>query len=259
MNIREYNRNAWNQEVERGNKWTIPVSSETILNARQGKWQILLTPSKSVPQEWFPKMNNLKVLCLASGGGQQGPVLAAAGAEVTVFDNSPMQLEQDRSVASREALSIRTVEGDMANLNMFTDESFEMIVNPVSNNFVLDVLAVWKEAFRVLKSGGILLSGFLNPAVYLFDYSLADSTGVLKVKYSLPYSDETDLDEEERALRIEDGSPLEFSHTLDDLIGGQLDCGFRIIGFYEDRQDIVENEPLVAYMSTCMATRAIKP
>jgi len=30
--------------------------------------------------------------CLASGGGQQGPVLAAAGAHVTVFDNSPRQL-----------------------------------------------------------------------------------------------------------------------------------------------------------------------
>lgn len=259
MDIREYNRKAWNQEVERGNKWTIPVNPQTITNARQGKWQILLTPSKPIPREWFPEISDLEILCLASGGGQQGPVLAAAGAKVTVLDNSPLQLEQDRYVAVRESLSIETIEGDMADLEMFNSESFGLVVHPVSNNFVPDVLAVWRETFRVLKHGGVLLSGFLNPAVYLFDYSLAENTGVLKVKYSLPYADEIDLDEEEKVSRIEDGSPLEFSHTLNDLIGGQLDCGFVITGFYEDRQSTEENEPLVAYMATCMATRAVKP
>jgi len=259
LDIGEYNRKAWNQEVKRGNKWTIPVSPQTISNARQGKWQILLTPSKPVPREWFPEISGLEILCLASGGGQQGPVLAAAGARVTVLDNSPLQLEQDCYVAVREAVNINLIEGDMADLSMFDSESFDLIVHPVSNNFVPDVLIVWREAFRVLKKGGTLLSGFLNPAVYLFDYSLVDSAGVLKVKYSLPYADETDLDEEERTLRIEDGAPLEFSHTLDDLIGGQLDCGFVITGFYEDRQNMEEDEPLVAYMATCMATCAVKP
>ena len=259
VNIREYNRAAWNQEVRRGNKWTIPVSPKVIANARKGNWHIVLTPSKPVPREWFPHIEGSEVLCLASGGGQQGPILAAAGAKVTVLDNSPMQLQQDNLVAEREYLTIRTVEGDMADLNMFSDESFELIVHPVSNNFVPDVRAVWTEAFRVLQRGGVLLSGFINPAIYLFDYELADSTGVLRVKYSLPYSDEIDLEEKERTMRIEDGLPLEFSHTLDDLIGGQLDAGFVITGFYEDRQNAEENEPLVAYMPTCIATRAVKP
>ena len=258
MNIREYNRDAWDQEVKRGNKWTIPVSPEVIASARKGKWHIVLTPSKPVPGEWFPHVEGSEVLCLASGGGQQGPVLAAAGVKVTVLDNSPMQLKQDRLVAERESLTIRTVEGDMADLSMFGDESFKLIVHPVSNNFVPDVRAVWTEAFRVLQRGGVLLSGFMNPAIYLFDYELADSTGILKVKYSLPYSDETDLEEKEKALRIEDGSPLEFSHTLDDLVGGQLDAGFVITGFYEDRHNAEENEPLDAYMPICIATRAVK-
>lgn len=259
MNIREYNRTAWNQEVKRGNKWTIPVSPEVIANARKGKWYIVLTPTKPVPREWFPYLEGKEVLCLASGGGQQGPVLAATGAKVTVLDNSPLQLKQDRLVADRETLMIQTVEGDMSDLSVFSDESFDLLVHPVSNNFVPDVRAVWTEAFRVLQKGGVLLSGFLNPTIYLFDYELADSTGILKVKYSLPYSDETDLEDKERASRIEDGSPLEFSHTLDDLIGGQLDAGFVITGFYEDRQNAEENEPLVAYMPTCIATRAVKP
>jgi SAM-dependent methyltransferase len=259
MNIREYNRSAWDQEVKRGNKWTLPVSPEVIANARKGNWHIVLTPAKPVPGEWFPRIESSDILCLASGGGQQGPILAAVGAKVTVLDNSPMQLQQDDLVAERESLTIRTIEGDMADLSMFSDESFDLIVHPVSNNFVPDVRVVWTEAFRVLQKGGVLLSGFINPAIYLFDYELADSTGVLKVKYSLPYSDETGLEEKERATRIEDGSPLEFSHTLDDLIGGQLDAGFVITGFYEDRQKAEENEPLAAYMPTCIATRAVKP
>ncbi len=258
MNIRDYNRAAWDQEVRRGNKWTLPVSSEVIANARKGNWHIVLTPTKPVPVEWFPRIDGSDILCLASGGGQQGPILAAAGAKVTVLDNSPMQLQQDRFVADRESLTIRTVEGDMADLSMFSDESFDLIVHPVSNTFVPDVRVVWTEAFRVLKKGGVLLSGFMNPAIYLFDYELADSTGVLKVKYSLPYSDETDLEEKERTARIEDGSPLEFSHTLDDLIGGQLDAGFVITGFYEDGHNTEENEPLDAFMPICIATRAVK-
>ena len=259
MNIREYNRMAWNKEVERGNQWTVPVSKEAIAAARQGQWEIFLTPSKAVPKEWFPDLEGLAVLCLASGGGQQGPILAAAGANVTVFDNSPKQLEQDRFVAERDSLAITTVEGDMANLSMFSDQSFDLIVHPVSNVFVPAVRPVWAEAFRVLRRGGALLAGFDNPAIHLFDYDLADRTGILQVKYALPYSDVTSLSEEERQGYIDKGFPLEFSHTLEDQIGGQLDVGFVITGFYEDSYGEEEGDPVANYMHTFIATRAIKP
>jgi len=76
MNIREYNRAAWNREVERGNKWTVPVSTPAITAARKGQWEIFLTPTKPVPRAWFPDLTGLDVLCLASGGGQQGRVVA---------------------------------------------------------------------------------------------------------------------------------------------------------------------------------------
>lgn len=55
--------------------------------------------TKSIPKNWFPTLEGLKILCLASGGGQQGPILAAAGADVTVVDISQKQLEQDIYVA----------------------------------------------------------------------------------------------------------------------------------------------------------------
>ena len=259
MDIRKYNSLAWDKEVERGNKWTVPVSEAVIAAARQGQWEIVLTPSKPVPRVWFPDLIGLDVLCLASGGGQQGPILAAAGAKITVLDNSPKQLEQDRLVAERYALDIATVEGDMADLSMFSDQSFDLIVHPVSNCFVPDIQPVWAEGFRVLRRGAVLLAGFSNPVIYLFDYDLADRTGLLQVKYALPYSDLTSLTAEERQRYIKTGTPLEFSHTLEDQIGGQLDAGLLLTGFFEDAYPEDENDLLTNYMATFIATRAIKP
>ena len=132
MDIRDYNRTAWNSEVAKKNEWTVPVTSEAIARAREGDWSVVLTPEAPVPRDWFGDLTGAKVLGLASGGGQQGPILAAAGADVTVFDNSPAQLGQDQLVAERDGLSIETVEGDMRDLSRFADNSFDLIFHPVS-------------------------------------------------------------------------------------------------------------------------------
>src|SRR5688572_27492395 len=91
IDVRTYNRRAWNSLVAGGNRWTVPVTPEVVARARQGEIDILLTPAKPVPRAWFPELRDKDVLCLACGGGQQGPILAASGAKVTVFDNSPSQ------------------------------------------------------------------------------------------------------------------------------------------------------------------------
>ena len=255
MDVLAHNRAGWDKQVELGNEWTIPVCPEAIAAARQGQWEIVLTPTKPVPKAWFPDLKGRDVLCLASGGGQQGPILAAAGAKVTVLDNSPRQLAQDRLVAEREALTITTVQGDMADLSMFPDASFDLVVHPVSNCFAPAVRPVWAETYRVLRPGGALLAGFNNPVVYIFDQELAER-GHFQVKHALPYSDLVSLTEEERQRYVEQVEPLEFSHTLEDQIGGQLDAGFMLAGFYEDYSP---GEPIADYMPTFIATRAIKP
>lgn len=259
MDITRYNREAWNREVEKGkNEWTLPVSSAVIDEARQGRWQIILASWKPVPKNWFPELRGTKVLCLASGGGQQGPVLAAAGADVTVLDLSPRQLERDRQVAERDGLALRTVEGDMADLSMFADEAFDLIVHPVSNCYVPDVHRVWRGAFRVLRQGGALLSGFANPVVYIFDHDLGQQN-ILQARYTLPYSDDKDLEGEERRVYLEAGVPFEFSHNLDDLIGGQIEAGFAITGFYEDIYRPEAGDLVSRYFPPHMVTRAVKP
>src|SRR5215204_3568550 len=234
MDVREYNRRAWDRQVEGGNEWTVPVGPEVIAEARRGRWSVLLTEQKPTPREWFPEeLAGLEVLCLASGGGQQGPTLAAAGARVTVLDNSPAQLAQDRMVASREGLELSTFEGDMADLSRFADESFDLVFHPVSNLFAPDVRPVWREAFRVLRRGGALLAGFMNPAAYIFGSQ--EGLDSLEVRFTLPYSDPESLDEEERARLEAEGVPFEFGHTLEDQIGGQLEAGFHLTALYEDR------------------------
>lgn len=256
MDVRSYNREAWNRQVEQGNTWTIPFGPEVIAAARNGEINLLLTPTRYVPRAWYPeRLAGCRILCLASGGGQQGPVLAAAGANVTVLDNSPRQLQRDREVAEREGLTLRMVEGDMRDLSIFADASFDFIFHPVSNVFVPNIQPVWDECYRVLRPGGALVAGFNNPLIYLFDVDLLDA-GKLVVRHKLPYSDLTHLSEEERQRFASQNLPLEFSHSLEEQIGGQLQAGFLLAGLYED----IDPETVLSdYIPTYIATRAIKP
>lgn len=279
MDIRAYNSQAWDKQVEQGNPWTQPVSPEIIANARRGEWSVLLTEQIPVPREWFVtyssftpfrtgsltpdglpfpavSIQGLDILGLASGGGQQGPIFAAAGANVTILDNSPRQLERDRFVAEREGLHITTIQGDARDLSMLADEPFDLVFHPVSNLFIPEIRPVWREAFRVLRHGGVLLAGFMNPAFYLFSVDAIEGRQPLTVVNKLPYNDLEDLPKEALEKFMAEGVPLEHSHSLTDQIGGQLDAGFHLVAMYEDCHTRVA---LSAYMPTYIATRALKP
>jgi ubiquinone/menaquinone biosynthesis C-methylase UbiE len=257
MDILNYNSKAWDKLTESNDKWTLPVDEATIAEARKGHWAIQLTSLKPAPRSWFPEtLEGLKILCLASGGGQQGPIFAAAGADVTVLDSSAKQLAQDRFVAEREGLDIKTVQGDMKDLSSFPDESFDLVVNPCSNLFSETVLSVWKESARVLKPGGTLMSGFLNPLLFIFDLEDYEN-GKFTVRHKIPFSDTRDLPENElKKFLTDDVKPVCFGHTLHDQIQGQIDAGLVISGFYEDGMG--DDDPLNDFIDVLIATRAVK-
>jgi SAM-dependent methyltransferase len=249
-----HNRDAWDREVDSGNEWTQPVGPEVTARARAGDWSVVLIGYEPVPRDWFPDpLAGTDVLCLASGGGQQGPVLAAAGATVTVLDNSPRQLGRDEEVAARDGLAIRTVLGDMRDLSAFADASFDVVFNPVSNVFCPDLAPVWRESFRVLRPGGLLLAGFMNPDLFIFDLARLER-GELVVAHQIPYST-LDLDEAERQQALGDG-PIEYSHSLTEQLGGQLAAGFVLTHLTEAPHHA---DATARYMPGYIATRAIRP
>ena len=149
MDVFKHNQRAWDTLVERGFEWTVPGLSGGCESGQARPVGDRLDPSSTSPPRAVPPLAGTRTLCLAGAGGQQGPVLAAAGAKVTVFDASPRQLAQDRLVAERESLSIETIQGDMKDLRVFDDESFDLVVHPCSNCFVPDVAPVWGEIFRI--------------------------------------------------------------------------------------------------------------
>ena len=258
MDFVEFNRNFWNRySAERG-PWSRRSPKALIDKAKLGEVDIFITASKLVPKDWLPKnWQGLKVLGLAAGGGQQMPIIAAAGADVTTFDLSQEQLERDQEVAREEGLVIRSVQGNMKDLSVFADEEFDLIINPVSTCFVDEVEGVWKECFRVLKPGGALIVGFNNPVAYALDYD-AYEKGELKLKNSIPYSDLKDLSEEAMARKKARDDAFEFGHSLTSLIGGQTSAGFVITDFYEDVWGEGFNQLIDTILPQFIATRAEK-
>src|SRR3989304_5319082 len=108
---------------------------------------------------------------------------------------------------------------------------------------------VWGESFRVLRAGGRLLTGFVNPLQYIFDWERSER-GELIVRPAIPYSDLTSLEETERQRWIDAGQPLEFGHTLEDQISGQIEAGFVLTGFH---QDVDPKHVLSRYLASFVA------
>ena len=226
MNYQDINADTIDRWVSEGWEWGKPISHETFLKAARGEWDVHLTPTRKVPHRWFGDLKGKKVLGLAAGGGQQMPVFAALGAECTVLDYSPKQIESEQMIAEREGYSIRIIRGDMTQRLPFEDEEFDLIFHPVSNCYVQEVKPIWRECFRVLKPGGSLLSGTDHYVNYIVDDKEE------RIVNHLPFDP---LKDPEQMKQLEaDDAGVQFSHSLEEQINGQLEAGFTLMELYED-------------------------
>jgi SAM-dependent methyltransferase len=249
-NYTDINSERFNRLVEKGWEWSIPISHEEYVKAKNGEWNVGLTPTKRVPKNWFPDLSNKKLLGLACGGGQQMPIFAALGAECSVLDYSDKQLANEKYVAERENYKIDIVKADMTKRLPFSDEAFDIIFHPVSNVFIENVYHVWNECYRILKRGGTLLAGLCNGINFLFE----DDEKSLEIVNKLPYNP---LKNKEQLKKIEESNAcVEFSHTLEEQIGGQIKAGFILKDLYDD----YNNSGLLKEYNipTYIATKAIK-
>ena len=226
MDYQDINAETIDRWIEEGWEWGTPIDHEIFLAAKEGRWDVRLTPTKPVPHKWFGDLAGKKVLGLASGGGQQMPVFTALGAECTVLDYSSRQIESEKMVADREGYSIQIIQGDMTKPLPFEDGEFDLIFHPVSNCYVKKVKPIWKECFRVLRTGGILLSGVDHYVNYIVDN---DERMIVN---SLPF-DPLENPQQMKQLQDDDAG-VQFSHTLEEQINGQLEAGFTLLSLYED-------------------------
>lgn len=248
MDYQEINARTIDRWVDEEWEWGIPVDHETYLRAKNGDWDVLLTPTRPVPHEWLGCLYGKKVLGLASGGGQQMPVFTALGAECTVLDYSDRQLDSERAVAEREGYDIRIVKADMTKPLPFEDGEFDIIFHPVSNCYVKGVEAIFRECYRVLKVGGELLSGLDNGVNFMVG---DDETNIVN---SFPFDPLENP--EQMKLLMETDCGVQFSHTLEEQIGGQLRAGFALVDIYEDTNGSGRLHEL--NIPTFFATRAVK-
>lgn len=226
LNYQDINASTIDAWVADGWEWGQPIDHDTYLRATQGTWDVRLTPTIPVPRAWFPPLVDADVLGLACGGGQQMPILTAAGARCTVLDYSPAQLEGDRAVAEREGIDITIVRADMTKPLPFEDNSFDLVFNPVSLCYVREVEPIWREVRRVLRPGGALLTGWDTGLNYVVDEAEE------RIERGLPYDPLADPELLAEAKAADDG--VQFSHTLDDLLRSLLHVGFCLDDLYED-------------------------
>lgn len=216
--------------VENDVNWSACATPEQLAQARSGRLQLTFGIDGIIPAEWLGDLRGKRVLCLAGAGGLQAPLLACAGAEVTVLDLSQRMLDKDREVAAREGLSIRIEHGNMCNLSRFADASFDLVLNPPSLFYVPDVNPVFREVHRVLKPGGTFLMISSNPIAYVCDWD--ESLGCYKAVNRMPYRS-TDHEGQ--------GDWIEYGHTMESYLGGQIAAGFVITGYLENQtEDITE-------------------
>ena len=140
--------------------------------------------------------------------------------------NSPFVLNIFKEVAKRERYEINLVKADMTKPLPFEDEAFDLIFHPVSNCYIEDVVHVWKECYRILKKGGILLAGLDNGINFIFDDEEE------KLMNKLPFNPLKDKELYEKSLKNDWG--IQFSHTIEEQIGGQLQAGFILTDIFED-------------------------
>lgn len=222
----DINKETIDRWIEEGWEWGKPISHEEYLNAKRGIWNVLLTPTVPVPHDWIGDLRGKKVLGLASGGGQQMPIFTALGAECSVLDYSPRQIESELKIAEREGYKINAAAGDMTKSLPYDDESFDIIFHPVSNCYVEDVQHIFNEAYRVLRRGGILLAGLTNEINYIVDNEEKE------IIWKMPFNPLKDEDARNYLLR--DDAGMQFSHNMTEQIGGQLKAGFSLLDIYED-------------------------
>lgn len=223
----ERNRAAWNELAASGAALT-----RAATDADFAKPMAAVDSSGWLRERWGASLHGKKVLCLAAGGGRQGPLCAAAGADVTVVDLSDAMLARDRQVAESRGLRLTLVRTPMDDLSPLSEATFDLVLQPVSTCYTPDVAAVYREVARVLRRGGLYVSQHKSPT----SLQAASRAGPSGLELTQPYYHEGPLPPAPPCRTREPGA-VEFLHRWEDLLGGMARAGLLIEDLREPRHD----------------------
>ncbi len=239
--LARFNQSRWDALVDAGVAFSRPILDLTPASART-----LLDPH-DIMGRTLGDVSGRPILCLASGGGQQAPAFGLLGAEVTLLDLSPRQLEQDRRSAAHYGLEPTILQGDMRDLTPFEDDIFDVVYQPYSINFVDTVEPVFDGVRRVLRPGGLYRLEFANPFVMSIDdrewtetgYPLRRPYGDGEITFATP---EWDVHDEAGNYQAVAG-PREFVHALSTVLNGLSTRGFHLLGLWEFMEPDEDPDP----------------
>lgn len=231
-----FNRERWTALSKAGVDYAQPRLEETPASALYN-----LDPDGRLAQIGLTDLTGKDVLCLASGGGQQSARFGVLGANVTVLDFTPHQLELDQKVADHYGFDLRLVEGDMRDLSLFEAASFDIVWHPFSVNFIPDPLPVYREVARVIRPKGLYYHQFANPHWTMDEHDWTGNGYPIKQPYVQGSVLQGDSMWEVNDQKIE--GPTEFMHTFGTIVNGLGENGFHIYAITEMPHGKPDDEP----------------
>lgn len=171
-----------------------------------------------------------RLLCLGAGGGRHAPLHAIAGAQVTVLDIASAQLAVDEAISRELGLDLQMIQGSMDNLTMFEDQSFDLVLQPVSACYIPDLKPLYSEVARVLRVGGHYLVQHKQPSILQTRRSKNSQNyeWVTPPIEGRPLPPPSDDDPAYREIAAK-----EFLHSYDAMLGGLCRAGFVIEALME--------------------------
>ncbi len=255
--LTKINEEKWQEFVEKGDLYTLPwlnLKPEDIIDYLNGNivgfhgpYNKAKLPERliKIRQKMFGNLSEKKVLCLASGGGQQSVLFGLLNAkEITVLDLSKDQLINDEKAARHYGYEVKTVQGDMRDLSMFDGNYFDLVYQPISICFVPDIAKVYEEVFRILIPGGYYMVSHINPATYPASFEGPnngwDGTGY---RIAEPYRSGPILQTKDGIENMIEGEITgEFRHLLFEIFGGLTGLGLVIEEVWEDPRHLCNDE-----------------
>ncbi len=230
-------------------RWNLGAAEWAASHDRRGTWRIAHRQPEQVflrqELDLIGSVEGRDVCVLGSGDNLAVFAFAGMGARVTSVDISAEQLEVARKRADELDLSMEFVETDITDLSCLKSDGFDIVYTGGHVAvWVSDLRTYYREAVRILRTGGMFLINEYHP----FRRIWKDSNGSLDLGHS--YLDngphEYEVAEDIRAEAPDDMVQYEFHWTVSEYLNAVIEQGIDLIRFEEigDKAEEWEGAPL---------------